>query len=116
VVRIALRSNSQRTRRSRARLEPLDFDSKAGVVWIDGKSTAIELTLLQAKLLAFLVDHSGEICSRDEIASSVYGAFTSNEAIDRLVSRLRDKLDDNPKKPRFIDSVRGVGYRLITKE
>jgi two-component system, OmpR family, phosphate regulon response regulator OmpR len=76
----------------------------------------ISLPPLLAKLLALLVERAGMICSRDEIATAVYGQKEpegmNNQAIDRLVSRLREQLNDDPTLPRFIESVRGRGYRL----
>ncbi|HEU5101920.1 MAG TPA: response regulator transcription factor [Roseiflexaceae bacterium] len=93
---------------------PLDFCSKTGAVWIDGQKYDVSLTPLQSDLLDFLVERRGQICSRDEIAEHVYKSNEdlSNAAIDRLVSRLRDKLNDDPHQPRFIESVRGIGYKL----
>jgi DNA-binding response OmpR family regulator len=103
-----------------AHLVPLDFDSRTGVVWIDGNATEIKLPALQADLLAFLVERPGQICERDQIANHVYKVSesdsVSNESIDRLVSRLRALLGDNPRNPRLVESVRGKGYRLIVDQ
>jgi two-component system alkaline phosphatase synthesis response regulator PhoP len=98
----------------KARRLPLDFCGKTGAVWIDGQKFEVNLTPLQSELLAFLVDRCGQICSRDAIAEYIYKSKEdlSNAAIDRLVGRLRKKLGDDPNKPRYIESVRGIGYRL----
>jgi DNA-binding response OmpR family regulator len=107
------------TRNGRRR--PLDFDEQSGVVWIDGQAMDIKLTPLQSDMLAFMIERAGQICQRDEIAICVYHAkatstdAVSNASIDRLVSRLRAKLGDDPHKPRFIRSVRGRGYQLLVE-
>lgn len=96
---------------------PLYFDYDSGNIWIDGQKTEIRLSGLQRDLLALLFERRGLICSRDDIALRVYGTRDiDNETIDRLVGRLREKLNDNPQHPRFIESVRGVGYKLLVCE
>jgi DNA-binding response OmpR family regulator len=103
-----------------ARLRPLDFDPTSGKVWIDAQETHINLSPLLAKLLALLVERAGMICPRDEIAAVIYEKkqvdSQDNQAIDRLVSRLRVLLNDDPANPRFIESIRGFGYRLKCDE
>jgi two-component system phosphate regulon response regulator OmpR len=121
IVRRALEyRQSQRRDEPPAHLLPLDFDSKTGTVWIDGRATDIKLPPLQADLLAYLVKRPGQICDRNEIASHVYEVkekdAVSNASIDRLVSRLRALLGDDPHTPRLIESVRGKGYRLLVEE
>jgi DNA-binding response OmpR family regulator len=120
IVRRALAfQQRQRKVETPAHRIPLDFDSKTGTVWIDGRGTDIKLPPLQADLLALLVERCGQICERDEIANRVYQAKAdgvSNASIDRLVSRLRAILSDDPRNPRLIESVRGKGYRLLVEE
>jgi DNA-binding response OmpR family regulator len=114
-VRRALKLQPQQKYQAPQHLMPLDFDEKFGKVWIDGRETNIELPALQAKLLTFLVRSGGQICSRDEISHNVYETIVGNEVIDRLVSRLRGKLGDDSQNPRFIESIRGIGYRLVVE-
>jgi DNA-binding response OmpR family regulator len=116
IVRRALKLQPQHKYQAPQRLMPLDFDEKFGKVWIDGRETNIELPALQAKLLTFLVRNRGQICSRDEISHNVYDTIVGNEVIDRLLSRLREKLGDDPQNPRFIESIRGIGYRLVVEK
>lgn len=94
----------------------LYFDHDSGALWLDGQRTNVGLSDLQRKLLAFLFERRGLICSRDDIAARVYETETNNQMIDRLVSRLREKLGDDPTSPRFIETVRGVGYKLLVDE
>jgi DNA-binding response OmpR family regulator len=98
----------------RQRWLPLDYEPEIDMVFVDGVATEIKLSRNQSLLLALLVRSGGQICARDDIAREVYNSHDiSNEQIDRLVSRLRDKLRDNAASPRFIEAVYGRGYRLI---
>ncbi len=114
VQRILYIQSSGHSRVAQRRRIPLDYDQRAGTVWIDGQVTAIRLSRYQGTLLATLVEHAGQICSRDMLGLRLYGSDAfSNEQIDRMVSRLRSKLGDDPDQPRFIMTVWGQGYKML---
>jgi DNA-binding response OmpR family regulator len=73
------------------------------------------LTGAQFELLALLVRHRGRVLSRDRILEELRGGdwAACDRSIDVLVSRLRQKLDDDPRRPAFIRTVRGAGYAFI---
>lgn len=73
-----------------------------------------EITQLEAQFLKELVKHSGKVVSRDHLLETVWGVSSGVETrtIDNFVVRLRKMLEDNPKNPRFLISVRGKGYKL----
>ncbi len=77
-------------------------------------STAIDLTRVEFRLLSAILAADGRVLSRDQLLDAVYG-HESAEILDRTIDvhirRLRDKLDDDPESPRYIQTVRGVGYR-----
>ena len=77
---------------------------------VDGRQIA--LTTAEFELLGFFVRHSGRVLSRERIMEGTHdinwAAF--DRSIDVLVSRLRQKLGDDPRHPAFIRTVRGVGY------
>lgn len=75
---------------------------------------ALELTVAEFELLALLVKHRGKVISRDFIANNVnaIGWESSERSIDVLISRIRHKIESDPKKPCFILSIRGVGYKF----
>lgn len=79
------------------------------------ESSAIELTTLEFELLKYFIDHPGRVLNRDAIMDHLRGmdwdAF--NRSIDVLISRLRQKLNDDPKKPRWIKTIWGSGYKFI---
>jgi DNA-binding response OmpR family regulator len=74
----------------------------------------IDLTRVEFKLLSAILAADGRVLSRDQLLDAVYGQ-ESAEILDRTIDvhirRLRDKLDDDPDSPRYVQTVRGVGYR-----
>lgn len=72
------------------------------------------LTLMEAKLLKFMIDHRGHAVSRKTILEDVWGLDedTDTRAIDNFIVRLRKYLEDTPDDPKIVVTVRGVGYRL----
>ncbi|OUS26721.1 hypothetical protein A9Q99_15965 [Gammaproteobacteria bacterium 45_16_T64] len=77
----------------------------------------IELTSMEFSLLIFLMENSNRAFTRDEIMNNLRGidADLYSRAVDTLVSRLRHKLKDTGKLPRFIKTVWGKGYSFIGK-
>ena len=75
----------------------------------------VELTPIEFDLLACLAHNAGRVLSRDQLLNAVadrtYEAY--DRSIDMHISSLRHKLCDNPKKPRFIKTVRTAGYMFI---
>ena len=75
------------------------------------------LTLRCAAALADSVTVTGKVVSTEEIFETVWGAqyLDSNNTVMVHIRRIREKLHEPPKKPRFIKTVWGVGYRIETK-
>ena len=75
---------------------------------------AIGLTRVEFRLLTAILGADGRVLSRDQLLDAVYG-HEASEVLDRTIDvhirRLRDKLDDDPDAPRYVQTVRGVGYR-----
>jgi two-component system OmpR family response regulator/two-component system response regulator RstA len=75
----------------------------------------LTLTTAEFELLGFLVRNHGRVLSRDRIIEGTHdinwAAF--DRSIDVLISRLRQKLGDDSRQPRFIRTVRGVGYSFV---
>jgi two-component system, OmpR family, alkaline phosphatase synthesis response regulator PhoP len=73
------------------------------------------LTLMEASLLRYLVEHEGRPVSRKTILEKVWGVRedTDTRAIDNFIVRLRRYLEDQPERPRHLLTVRGVGYRFV---
>ena len=75
----------------------------------------IRLTLMEAQLLRYLVKHEGNVVSRKAILERVWGLNedTDTRAIDNFIVRLRKYIEDDPTQPKYLLTVRGVGYRLV---
>jgi DNA-binding response OmpR family regulator len=74
----------------------------------------IDLTRVEFRLLSAILGADGRVLSRDQLLDAVYGqdaADVLDRTIDVHIRRLRDKLDDDPDAPRYVQTVRGVGYR-----
>jgi DNA-binding response OmpR family regulator len=74
----------------------------------------VPLTSVEFRLLAALVAAEGRVLSRDQLLNAIYGHDEGNvldRTIDVHVGRLRDKLEDPADRPRYVATVRGVGYR-----
>jgi len=91
-------------------------DVREGQVTRDGKP--VYLTAREFQLLRYLMDRAGTTVPRDELLRSVWGydADTFTRTVDTHVASLRQKLEQNPKKPELILSVSGVGYRFMGRE
>jgi DNA-binding response OmpR family regulator len=77
----------------------------------------VSLTALEFRLLATLLAAGGRILTRDQLLDALYGRGESevlDRTIDAHVRRLRDKLGDDPDRPRYVATVRGVGYRAVS--
>jgi two-component system, OmpR family, response regulator RegX3 len=74
----------------------------------------VELTVKEFELLRVLVERAGKLVRRDELVSEVWDPnwFGSTKTLDVHVSSLRKKLGDDPASPRYIHTVRGVGFRF----
>ena len=74
----------------------------------------IPLTNVEFRLLTTLIEAGGRVLSRDQLLDAVYGqdqAEVLDRTVDVHIGRLRDKLGDDAERPRYVATVRGVGYR-----
>ncbi|HWF90876.1 MAG TPA: response regulator transcription factor [Terriglobales bacterium] len=81
------------------------------------KDTTIHLTEMEAGLLRHLVRNIGKVVSRKSILEEVWGLHedTDTRAIDNFIVRLRRYIEDDPAKPEFLLTVRGIGYRFVAE-
>jgi len=73
------------------------------------------LTLMEANVLRYLIEHEGQRVSRKAMLAKVWGLHedTDTRAIDNFIVRLRRYIEDDPTRPRHLQTVRGVGYRFV---
>jgi DNA-binding response OmpR family regulator len=78
---------------------------------------AFPLTLMEANLLRYLIDHEGKAVSRKSMLEDVWSLRedTDTRAIDNFIVRLRRYIEADPSDPRHLLTVRGVGYRFVAK-
>lgn len=91
----------------------LKIDFAKRIVHID--DAAVELTTNEFTALALLVRHAGQVLDRDQILQELRGIDSDafNRSVDITISRLRQKLKDDPKQPALIKTVWGTGYVFI---
>lgn len=75
----------------------------------------VQLTLMEAKLLRYLVENAGKVVSRGTILEEVWdmSVDTDTRAIDNFIVRLRKYLEEDSANPKHLFTVRGVGYRFV---
>jgi two-component system, OmpR family, alkaline phosphatase synthesis response regulator PhoP len=93
-------------------LGDLRVDFRSTTVWRDGKT--LTLSAREFQLLRYFIEHRGETLSREELLRNVWGyeAMPATRTVDVHVAWLRQKLESDPKRPRFILTVQGLGYRF----
>lgn len=78
------------------------------------RGEAVELTPKEFELLRVLATHSGKVYSRDELLERVWGYEFAGDTrtVDVHVRHLRQKVERDPSNPEYIETLRGIGYRL----
>ncbi len=94
--------------------EYADFKIDKAKMIIYHQDSPLELTVAEYGILSLFLKQRGMVLGRGAILDGVQGlSWESDErSIDVIVSRLRSKLSDNPRSPRYIESIRGIGYRM----
>ena len=112
-LQAVLRRGSRSEPGETAKVGRLEIQWDARTTRLDGR--ALELTTAEFELLGLLVRNRGRVLTRDRILEATRGLDweSYDRSIDVLVSRLRQKLGDDPRHPAFIKTVRGLGYRFI---
>ena len=107
-------SSQHNQKQSRYRVGALIVDIPAHTVTQHGQ--AVSLTPTEFRLLEHLLIHAGLVLSHSQLLTAVWG-FAYSDATELLkptISRLRQKVEENPADPCIIETVYGVGYRLVT--
>lgn len=82
---------------------------------VGARGESFQLTLMEGELLRYLIRHGGRPVSRKEILEQVWNLHedTETRAIDNFVVRLRRYIEPDPSHPRFLITVRGLGYQFV---
>jgi len=92
----------------------LTIDPSAHIVIVAGRP--VELSALEFRLLHHLASHPGMVFSRDQLLDRVWGNDRSvtQRSVDVYVRRVREKIENQPQDPAYVQTVHGVGYRFAT--
>jgi len=98
--------------------ESFQFDGKSvnfDQLELRVREQVFPLTVMEANLLRYLIQHEGKPVSRKAMLEEVWGLHedTDTRAIDNFIVRLRRYIEDDPTQPRHLITVRGVGYRFV---
>ncbi|MFZ0759379.1 MAG: response regulator transcription factor [Candidatus Sulfotelmatobacter sp.] len=94
------------------RLGDFEIDASSMTVQVRGK--AVLATVREFRLLEYLATHRGRVLTRDQLLDAVWKEtpFVTPRSIDVYVRRLREKIELDPRHPKYLKTLRGIGYRF----
>src|SRR5580698_7902405 len=94
------------------RVGDLEIDASSMTVQVQGR--AVLTTVREFRLLEYLATHCGRVLTRDQLLDAVWKEtpFVTPRSIDVYVRRLREKIESDPRHPRYLRTLRGIGYRF----
>lgn len=115
-IQSVLRRSSEDLKSGIIKFGRLVVDIEKHSVLLDGEN--VDLTTMEFEILSLFIRNPGKVFTRDHLMDRIRGieweAF--DRSIDVLISRLRQKLNEHPKKPSFIKTIWGTGYKFIGEE
>ena len=95
----------------------IELNSSSRDIYINGKLLAPPLAKRHFDVFELLYSNDGTVCSLQDIYKAgweedLYDKGTSDEAIQKVIRRIRDKIEPNPSEPKYIKTYHGVGYRF----
>ncbi|AEG16280.1 two component transcriptional regulator, winged helix family [Desulfofundulus kuznetsovii DSM 6115] len=122
-VELALRVKALLRRSRQGRMDRSDRVEAAGLqidafqrrVWVEGRE--VELTPKEFDLLWFLARHPGRVFTREQIFAHVWGddVLSDLSTVTVFMRRLREKIEADPRKPRYLKTIWGVGYKFVAE-
>jgi len=111
-VRTVLRTIRETPPPEVIRIGDLEIDPSSMTVRIEGQT--VLTTVREFRLLEYLSAHRGRVFTRDQLLDAVWKetAFVTPRSVDVYVRRIREKIEQDPRHPRYLKTVRGIGYRL----
>lgn len=93
--------------------ERLRIDARTLRVWIGDRQLERRLSAQEFKLLPYLYEHQDRVCTRRELGDAIWGRHTWDpNLLYRLVHRVKEKIEPDPRHPRYLQTVPWVGYRV----
>lgn len=97
-------------------IDVLDLTIEPNEYLVHRKGEVIHLPKLSYELFVYLIENAQKTCSIEQLSAAVWkNSIVSNDTVIQRITLLRKALEDDPKTPKYIESVRGRGYRLIVK-
>jgi DNA-binding response OmpR family regulator len=111
-IRNVLRTQPEAPHHELIQIGELEIDIASMTVRLQGN--AIPTTVREFRLLEYLARHRGRVFTRDQLLDAVWkeGSFVTPRSIDVFVRRLREKIERDPRHPRYLKTLRGIGYRF----
>jgi two-component system alkaline phosphatase synthesis response regulator PhoP len=111
-IEVLLRRPANRDASSELQLGSIRFNTRRAELSRSGKP--IPISAREFRLLRYFTEHRGEALTREELLQAVWGydSAPTTRTVDVHVAWLRQKLEDDPKKPKWILTVHGIGYRF----
>lgn len=111
-VRTVLRTIRETPPPEVIRIGDLEIDASSMTVRVEART--VLTTVREFRLLEYLAAHRGRVFTRDQLLDAVWKetAFVTPRSVDVYVRRLREKIETDPRHPRYLKTVRGIGYRL----
>ena len=90
----------------------IEIDISSMTIRMEGRT--VLTTVREFRLLEYLARHRGRVFTRDQLLDAVWkeSAFVTPRSIDVYVRRLREKIEPDPRHPRYLKTLRGIGYRF----
>jgi DNA-binding response OmpR family regulator len=110
------RSDGEEAASSILQTGPLVVDIGSRAVTVRGQQ--VDLTTAEFDILHALASSAGRVLSRDQLLQKVHGPGWAayDRSVDVHISRIRQKIEDDPRRPALLKTVRGVGYQLVRTE
>jgi len=109
-VKAVLRRTEKKAERKRLVIKDIEIDRERYVVTVKGRP--IKLSATEFKLLFFLAERRGKVFNREQLLDAVWRdeSFVEPRTVDVHIRRLRAQIEEDPASPRYIKTLRGIGY------
>jgi two-component system phosphate regulon response regulator PhoB len=111
-MKAVLRRLDSQPAQQKIRIGNLEIDSSAMSIEVTGQ--AVATTATEFRLLEYLASRPGRVFTREQLLDALWGEtkYVTLRSIDVYVRRIREKIEQDAENPRFLRTVRGVGYRF----
>ncbi len=119
-VKAVLRRAEIHREAKQKKIDSYEFGNvKLNFVSLEGHKGArkLKLSKREFEILAYMIKREGEVISRNDLLDVVWGydVFPTTRTVDNFIARIRQQIEDKPSKPKYIQSIRSAGYKLVTK-